>query len=255
MGSVSDLTLLNTRPAHQAGPLTQLLQSDGITTLECPAIAIQPLDAALPKPPGLVVYDAIFFISINAVEQFHKLFQQPDSSTINLPDTLSCYAIGEATRHALKQIGISAKTAASQFDTETLLRQLHVSAFKRALIVKGEGGRQALAEGLTALGVQVDEWVVYRRVAAPFCQSTWQHFQQAQEPVLLFTSYQAWCFLTEQLQHHQWDWAIQLPAIVFSKRIAEKIRQQGWQGPLIVVAQQSNEGIYQSLIQIANNNR
>lgn len=105
------------------------------------------------------------FISRNAVEQGMASLRESGKA---LPGDISVAAIGAGTRRALEGEGRGGVIApAGAADSEALLAEpalANVSGM-RILIFRGEGGREALAEGLRARGAQVEYAECYRRVA------------------------------------------------------------------------------------------
>lgn len=254
------LTFLNTRPVEQAAALSESVRQQGHQVLECPALVIrsQPLPNHAEK--ALPEFDKVFFISQNAVKQLTRLWQDAYQVPLAFSNHTKCFAIGQSTYNMMKAQGWTVVTPSSeQYVTESLLalEDLQALAGQRCLIVKGDGGRPALAQGLKEAGATVTEWAVYQRVTAEFCSQEWQAFQKARHPVLLISSLDAWSGLQQMLEHNgQWAesdqaWLFLQDVIVFSERIKLALQQQGWQGRLLVVPQQSNSGILASLKNIS----
>lgn len=163
-GPLAGLGVLVTRPARQAGAFAQKLAALGATPVVFPAIVILPpadrssLDAVHAR---LASYDLAFFVSANAVE-----YGAPDAAA--WPARLAVFAPGPGTAEALAAVGIGgARIPTTTFDSEGLLAlpELAEARGKRAVIFRGEGGRETLAEALAARGAQVDHAVCYRRAA------------------------------------------------------------------------------------------
>jgi uroporphyrinogen-III synthase len=161
-GPLAGLGILVTRPARQAGAFAEKLAALGATPVVFPAIVILPpadrasLDAAHAR---LASYDFAFFVSANAVE-----YGAPDSS--RWPAALVAFAPGPGTAEALAAVGIAdARVPTTTFDSEGLLALPELADLRgrRAVIFRGEGGRETLAEALAARGAQVDHAVCYRR--------------------------------------------------------------------------------------------
>ncbi|MDH5484043.1 MAG: uroporphyrinogen-III synthase [Gammaproteobacteria bacterium] len=165
-GSLEHLGVLVTRPAHQSQQLIQYLTDAGATVIAFPAIKIVPitLDASsLQHLQGLQDYQVIIFISANAVEYGLKHIQQ------KLPCTgQHIAAIGTATRQALHHHQLSVDlNPTGGFSTENLLEldalQADNIGQQRILIIRGKGGREALATTLRQRGAIVDYAEVYER--------------------------------------------------------------------------------------------
>lgn len=241
-----EATLLNTRPAAQAEALAELLEKAGFENLFCPAIRIERLDN---PAPSLADFQYVFFVSTNSVKALADTWQKQLNLPLFVPEQTTCFAIGKATEKALKKLGIEAKTPNQKYDTETLIAELPEAYFKDAacLIVKGEGGLPDLSAALKKQGAKVTEWLGYRRVAASFCNESWQGFRQANHPVLLASSLESWQSLIGQMPASEKSWLWQQDLIAFSERIADAIRSQGWTGRIKVVDIQSNEGVVETL--------
>ena len=132
-----------------------------------PLLALQPLTSLPPEQRRLVAdldhYQHVIFISTNAVRFGLDCF---DDNWPQLPVGINWYAIGDATRQGLAARGLAPQAPVQRMDSEGLLALPALSDLRgdRVLIVKGEGGRQALRDALADRGAQVDELHCYRRV-------------------------------------------------------------------------------------------
>ncbi|WP_206215660.1 uroporphyrinogen-III synthase, partial [Pseudomonas viridiflava] len=85
------------------------------------------------------------------------------------PAHIAWFTVGAATGRILADHGLAVNYPAQGDDSEALLAlpQLHTAlaatATPRVLILRGEGGREALAECLRGQGVAVDYLPLYRR--------------------------------------------------------------------------------------------
>ncbi|MFT4613674.1 MAG: uroporphyrinogen-III synthase [Bacteroidia bacterium] len=163
----AERAVLVTRPAGVANDhLCEILAAAGYEASSQPLLELRAL-APLPAPARSLVqsldnYEHVIFISTNAVG-FGML--AIENYWPQLPVGLSWYAIGEATATLLQEHGISAITPGSLMTSEGLLAvpQLQAIAGQRVLIVKGEGGREALARTLRDRDATVDELACYQR--------------------------------------------------------------------------------------------
>ncbi|MBN2647830.1 MAG: uroporphyrinogen-III synthase [Thiotrichales bacterium] len=251
--ALSGLTLLNTRPEQQAQALTVALQAQGCEVLACPTLTIE-WQKLVPPLPDLTDFDWIIFTSVNAVQgwvQQGGLLQMPTKRTQVL-------AIGRATAQAGEALGWPIRTlSAQQFDSESLLTHpaMQVLTGQKILLVKGEGGRTLLAETLTQRGAQLVLALVYRRQTKAFCHASWDAFQRASHPVLLVSSYDGFRGLIEQVAPkderfataNSQAWRFIELTLVYSQRLADLLRQQGWQGAIRTVSTQSDAGVIEAL--------
>lgn len=160
-----------TRPAAQAGPLAAKIAALGWPVTLLPLLEIHALDgedecaqlqAVLAR---LTDYDLVAFVSPNAIDcVFAHLAAWPPGVPLAV--------VGEGSKMALAAHGVTAANASitSPFDTarsdsEHLLLALDLPALrgKRVLIVRGDGGRDYLADGLRAAGAEVEFVTAYRR--------------------------------------------------------------------------------------------
>ncbi|QBC31004.1 uroporphyrinogen-III synthase [Pandoraea sp. XY-2] len=189
-----------TRPDGQAHALARALRAEGIDTLAFPLLHIAAqadpdtlaaLDRAL---RSLASYALAVFVSPNAVT--HGLARlallasldhrtSDDLTDVGAhvgdlwPAALPVAVVGPGSAQALADAGIAAPRhrvivppggPAARFDSEALLAQLDLASLagRRVLIVRGDGGRELLADTLRAGGAQVDLVSAYtRRAPAP----------------------------------------------------------------------------------------
>jgi uncharacterized protein HemX/uroporphyrinogen-III synthase len=149
--------ILITRPGARAGALASRVEAAAGRPILFPAIEIEPLpDRPL---PALEQHDVAIFISPTAVECALDRMG-------NLPPQLQVAAVGGGTRAALQARGIDQVVAPQEgADSEALLAlpEMQSVAGKRILVIRGEGGRELLADTLAARGAQVEYFECYRR--------------------------------------------------------------------------------------------
>lgn len=250
------LTLLNTRPSHQAQALNDLLQQRGFRVLNCPALEIVSVPLASTAIDTWDQFDKVFFISQNAVSHFIEQWQLLSGSCPSFNKHQNAYAIGQATFDAMQLQSWPVQTVmpGKPFITESLLERAELQDLseQNCLIIKGEAGREDLAEGLRQAGAMVTEWVLYQRQPLPLCMAQWREFEAASHPVVLATSLSSIEALKQALSEYKNSqaWLFLQPLIVFSGRIKAQLMNQGWQGKIYVVPEQSNQGILTAMMQI-----
>lgn len=151
--------VLVTRPAHQAGKLITAIERHGGTAVGFPAIDIEPRDAAAmaAELAALPPADIVIFVSSNAVACGFR----PDTV-----GTARVAVIGPATHAAITHLGGTVDiVSCSGFDSEHLLcaPALKDVAGRCVRIVRGEHGRELLADTLRQRGARVDYLSVYAR--------------------------------------------------------------------------------------------
>jgi uroporphyrinogen-III synthase len=148
-------TVVITRPAAQAGPLAAKVAALGLPVQLLPLLEIHALDGAAERGQLLRMlarlpeFDLVVFVSPNAID---CVFAHLPAWPAGVPLAV----VGEGSRMALAAHGVTDANASitSPFDTarsdsEHLLLALDLPALrgKRALIVRGDGGRDFLADG------------------------------------------------------------------------------------------------------------
>lgn len=166
------MRLLVTRPAAQAADWVARLQAHGIEARALPLIGIgpprdaEPVHAAWRRLPHCRL---VVFVSPNAAEQFFAL--RPDG--IVWPGGVQAGSPGPGTTRCLRALGVPAEAIvepaadAPQFDSEALWARLATQDWRGAevLVVRGEGGREWLADTLRAHGAQIGFVAAYTRGA------------------------------------------------------------------------------------------
>lgn len=172
------MQVIVTRPAAQAADWVRQLQAHGLSAVALPLIAIDAvatpdaLAALAAAWRDLPMQRAVVFVSPNAVARFFA--RRPEGAA--WPAGVLAASPGPGTTHALRAVGVPpgqiAEPAADapQFDSEALWAQLRPLDWQaaRVLIVRGDGGRDWLAETLRAHGAQVSFVSAYRRAPPRF---------------------------------------------------------------------------------------
>lgn len=168
-----ELRVLITRPADRAGELLDALKTAGADTLHLPALTIAALDehqhsSQLQRARQSILdldhYDALIFISVNAVEHGMAMIE---NYWPQLPVKQTYWAIGAATCKALAERGIRAAAGDGAMNSEALLArpELQSMTHQKIAIVRGLGGRETLAHTLRERGARVDYIECYQRQA------------------------------------------------------------------------------------------
>ena len=230
------MRVIVTRPAAQAAGWVQRLRTRGIDALALPLIAIAPArdPQALAEAWGrLAAYGLVVFVSPNAAECF--LAARPAGCA--WPASTLAGATGPGTSQALRSGGVpegqvvEPRADAPQFDSEALWSQLSARPWRgvRVLIVRGDGGREWLAETLAAQGAQVDTLAAYSRCRPALGADERALLQEALDrPAAhcwLFSSSESIANL-EVLAGPGADWSHSL-AVATHERIAERARRLG----------------------------
>ncbi|MDO3523579.1 fused uroporphyrinogen-III synthase HemD/membrane protein HemX [Ralstonia pseudosolanacearum] len=163
-----------TRPRAQAPMLVAALERHGLRTLQFPLLDIAPtpnlddLRAVLADPSR---YALVVFVSPNAVQQ--AFAAMPEG--FRWPQDVPAAVVGPASAQALAAHGVAAPTYRvirpdshaddARQDSEALYARLDVATLsgREVLIVRGNGGREWLADRLREAGVAVRTVEAYRR--------------------------------------------------------------------------------------------
>ena len=240
------ISLLNTRPQPQAlNHAIEQAWSSEVRVIEAPLqkLVALPLDQNLESPFNWLDADIWVFVSANAVAFFNQALQQH-----NLPspptEGVALVAVGQATWQALAALGWAGLQPIPQrYDSEGMLALpiFNQVSGKRVAIVRGEVGRDWLAEQLSQQGAAVRFYPIYRRDALPLDQAAWQAWlAPLSEPSssywVLLTSqenaqiwwqhYQAWCRLVKD--------KVVVGVIALTPTIADFLNELGFNGQLRV---------------------
>ena len=171
--SLTGLHILVTRPKGQAEKLLAGIHAAGGTGVHYPVMQIAPLDktvdATIYQTCKQLIMDIdqfqhIIFISGNAVKFGMEWISQ---YWPQLPIGLKWYGIGSSTIASLQRenVVVNETSHIGSMDSETLLQHpdLQQLAQQKVLIVRGVGGREYLAEQLSARGATVEYAECYRR--------------------------------------------------------------------------------------------
>jgi uroporphyrinogen-III synthase len=160
--SLSSLSVLLTRPAHESEGLSHLLQRERALVVNAPMFEIEPVTHELDwhlKPH----FQVAIFVSKNAARfGASKLLEVPEDL-----GNITVLGIGPATEKTLKNIGVEGCVIPkTSFNSEGLLElaQLQSSSKpKRVVIFRGNGGRELLRSELESRGHTVEYLSCYVR--------------------------------------------------------------------------------------------
>ena len=159
-----------TRPIAQAETFAQRVAALGRSAIVFPLLEIKPLADPAPLHAALADlkrYAMVAFVSPNAIDATFGIVK-------DWPRQVVLAVVGEGSKAALARHGLTSANAEivspvdpTRTDSETLLQVLNLSALqgKRVLIVRGETGRELLADALRGAGIDVVQVAAYRRNA------------------------------------------------------------------------------------------
>src|SRR3569833_3916475 len=160
--ALQGLTVMVTRPAHQAVRLCELIRAAGGAALAIPMLEIGTVEDAAPVRALLArldEFDFALFVSSNAVDHAAALVVEH-----GVPPTLKLAAVGQRTAERLRtHFGRVDIEAPPPYNSETLLatRALQQVQGKRIVFVCGVGGCVLLVVFLCLCGVVLCFVVVF----------------------------------------------------------------------------------------------
>jgi uroporphyrinogen-III synthase len=163
--ALKGIGILVTRPREQSGELIKALSDAGGNVFQLPVIEIIPNDpdAVLATARTLAAPDIVIFVSRNAVLFGAAAVRQIASASARIS------AIGDATRLALSEAGFEIHICPTdKFDSEHLLEHADLQDVvdQQVLIVRGNSGRELLADTLGRRGAIVNYLATYQRKTA-----------------------------------------------------------------------------------------
>ena len=257
------MRVIVTRPAREAHTWVAALQAAGLSAVALPLIAVGP--AADPVPvvaawKRIAAFDALMFVSGNAVAQFFAIKPAVDpvsieqaaiknvasANTVAVPSLITrAFVTGPGSRDALLRAGVPPECIdapddeSGQFDSEALWTRVahRVHSGYRVLIVRGdvsgggfamEGvGRDWFASQVQAAGGQVEFVVAYQRSSPHLTAADLAlvNAATADGSVWLFSSSEAVANLCHTRPALQWNGA---RCVVTHTRIAQAARTAGF---------------------------
>ncbi|WLI29332.1 uroporphyrinogen-III synthase [Pseudomonas rhodesiae] len=220
--------VLLTRPAEESAALATVLSDVGIYSSSLPLLDIEPLpitpdQQALLRDLGR--YCAVIVVSKPAAR---LALQQLDRHWSEVP----WFSVGAATAQVLADQGYTVHYPHTGDDSEALLelsalREAIARPDARVLILRGEGGRELLAERLRERGASVDYLELYRRFLPTYDTGVlMQRIQLERLNGVVVSSGQGFLHL-QALAGADWPEVAQLPLFVPSPRVQEMARAAG----------------------------
>ncbi|RMQ68794.1 Uroporphyrinogen-III synthetase [Pseudomonas syringae pv. tomato] len=223
--------LLLTRPAEESAALARVLADAGIFSSSLPLLETE----SLPLTPAqrsiifeLLNYSAVIVVSKPAarlaIELIDEVWPQPPMQP--------WFSVGSATGQILLDYGLDASWPEQGDDSEALLdhprlKQAIALPGSRVLIMRGNEGRELLAEQLRERGVGVDYLPLYRRYLPQHAPGTLlQRVEVERLNGLVVSSGQGFEHLL-QLAGDSWPDLAGLPLFVPSPRVASLAQAAG----------------------------
>ncbi|WP_455216941.1 uroporphyrinogen-III synthase [Kaarinaea lacus] len=244
------LTVINTRPAHQAKPLSDAIIAAGGSVIEFPVIDIRP-----PSNPALLqsklaklgAAQLAIFVSANAVEYGVTALGGPQ----NWPEKVDIAAIGKATAAKCSMLGLDVSLSAPEpFNSEALLSlpELQELKGKRVSIFRGEGGRELLANTLRERGAEVEYLECYRRILPDNVPTDlYQCWDEKRVLLIVVTSNEALHNLVNLVDEKHRSGLLASALVVISQRAVSEASELGFKIEPVVTENASNEAILETI--------
>jgi len=233
--------VLVTRPQHQADNLCRLIAGQGGSPVRLPTLAIEAVADTGKVSKVLATLDKyqwLVFVSANAV---NYAVQANGGKINNRPTAIA--AIGQATVAAIKQAGMAVDLLPlPPYNSEALLAaaQMQQVEGKRILIVRGEGGREKLAQTLIERGALVGYLEVYRRCLPQVdCGEAQELLSAGQLAAVTVTSGEALENLMAMMGAEHREKLLAVPLVVISGRLEEMAEGSGFEQ--IAVSRQATD--------------
>jgi Uroporphyrinogen-III synthase len=228
------MSILVTRPLPQGEELVSRLRALGRVAWSFPLIEFTPGRelAALPRQlAALGADDLLFALSQHAVEFAHARLLKESQ---RWPSDPAYFSIGRTTALALHTVsGKNIRYPLDREISEVLLQlpELQNIAGKKALILRGNGGRELLGDTLRDRGAEVTFCECYQRCAKYYDGAEEaMRWQSRGVTTLVVTSgemlQQLWSLIP---QWYREQWLLHCSLIVVSERLALQARELGWQ--------------------------
>ena len=250
--------IVNTRPARQAAELSSLLEENYFKVIELPLIEIKENlsdDNVLQYHKHIEKTDLLIFISANAVIFYFKYFMLSAMTPVAV--------IGKSTAKVFAQYaGRKADIIPENgSDSENLLQHPDLEHYclkqkrkNKILIVRGQGGREYLAQQLRKKQAQVDYLEVYKRICpkykAIYLYDLWHNIWHKNAiGFMIITSAQSLDNLLQITNKLQKSLILNRDMLVIHNNIREKALNYGFSGKILVSQNASNNAILQTLLE------
>lgn len=210
-----------TRPAGRNERIAQQLQDQGLAVMVAPALALQPLEGPVPAPDD---FQLLVFVSRQAVRHYFAHWGG------SWPDGTWAAAVGQATAGALcdwvPTAQILAPSAQTTQDSEALMALIRQQGIApgRALVLRGDRGREWLSTQLGHDGWVVERRALYRRDPVLWTRAQCLDAAAAQPCVLLLSSLDGLRAIAASFQFHHLPWPEALQVVAIHQRIGRQLQ-------------------------------
>ncbi len=205
-----------------------------------------PQDKKLEKKiKALKKYDMAFFISTNAAQIAMELIETHLSP---IPKNVQYFSPGPTTARVLQNHGLEVAFPERAMSTEALLILPEIRKIiqddsknkKRAIIFRGVGGRELLANSLRAKGVDVEYIELYKRVVPDYKKSFLKEIISSKKPDgIVFSSAEVIHNFTHLFESVYPDYR-KVPVFVSSSRLQTIVEKIGFESVNLLEAADDN---------------
>ena len=227
------MTPLILRPQPAADELAALLRRQGHTPVVCPLLSYRPGNELAALIDRLSQADMVIAISVAAVQYASE---QLAKQLARWPQHCIYLTVGATTAAQWQQQGLKVISPTDARSEGLLaLPELQSATGKNVLILRGNGGRELLADVLSELGAQVSYVECYRRhYLHTDGTSLLQEWQAAGVDSVIISSSKLFRQLIRLLPETASDWLSSQHWFVPSQRTADEIYQAGFNSVTIM---------------------
>ena len=155
-----------TRAEAQAGEARTLLEQQGASVIDLPALVVTPPSDWGPLDDALAELDSfhwLLFSSSNGVDAVDARLRRMGRNLAHRPPTLKLAAVGRKTAARLHELGAAADFVPPAFVADSLIEHFPCSAWGLRLLIPRvqSGGRTVLADAFAEAGARVVEVAAY----------------------------------------------------------------------------------------------
>lgn len=251
MSDLSGISVLVTRPEHQAEAFCALLEEAGGKAVRFPVVEIADVEDSRPlleKIDRLQDFDWAVFVSPNAASKAANSIEARRS----WPEHLKIAAIGRKTGQELKRLGHPADVCPRKgFNSEALLDEPDMQDLsgQRVIIFRGGAGREVLGDTLKQRGADIEYAEAYRRTKpAADKDAILRHWSRGEIDVITITSVEGLRNLFDMVGKLGQFWLRNTALVVGSERMVETVTALGFKQPPVVADDPSDEAMLAALI-------
>ncbi|TKI04177.1 uroporphyrinogen-III synthase [Martelella alba] len=246
------MSILVTRPSPAGEQLVERLRSRGFSAWHLPLIVFSPGDELALLPSRLAALspgDMLFAVSQYAVRYAHHFLRRQG---VAWPAPLNYYAVGRSSGllwHSLGGMAVEFPHDGESSEHLLALPSLQHIQGRRAMILRGNGGREVLEERLRLRGATVEYCECYRRNPVTYDgEEQARRCRQRDVDTLIATSGE----MLQQLytlipDYYRVAWLLRCRLIVVSERIGALARQLGWTD-IVVADAADNDALMRALL-------